>query len=142
MLWEGWPDPGRLILYFNREVGPEKPRGARESVPACRQAELTPLNFVKGQPLRQGRARQSPASWLRACPSVGLQDSRCCQLEQQCGDLSSSRNEGAPKAGGTSSKLSPTRATSSWCDCRSRTRAAFSEAYMEVKSNMATSGCP
>ena len=80
-LWEGWPDPGRLILYFNREVSPEKPRGARGSVPACIQAELTPLNFIKGQALRPGRARQSPASWLRACPSLGLQDSRCCQLE-------------------------------------------------------------
>lgn len=42
----------------------------------------------------------------------------------------------------TSSKLSPTSATRSWCPNLSRTSAAFSEACMLVKSNMATSGCP
>lgn len=42
----------------------------------------------------------------------------------------------------TSRRLSPTKATSNWCPFCSRTKAAFSEAYMQVKSNMATSGCP
>lgn len=42
----------------------------------------------------------------------------------------------------TSSRLSPTSATTNWCPCFSLIRAAFSEAYMLVKSNMATSGWP
>lgn len=42
----------------------------------------------------------------------------------------------------TSKRLSPTSATSSWWPFCSRTRAAFSDAYMHVKSNIATSGCP
>lgn len=42
----------------------------------------------------------------------------------------------------TSNRLSPTSATSSLCPLRWRTMAAFSEAYMQVKSNIATSGWP
>ncbi|TNN49556.1 hypothetical protein EYF80_040231 [Liparis tanakae] len=42
----------------------------------------------------------------------------------------------------TSSRLSPTSATSSSWPWRWRSMAAFSEAYMQVKSNMATSGWP
>lgn len=42
----------------------------------------------------------------------------------------------------TSNRLSPTSATSSLWPCRWRTMAAFSDAYMQVKSNMATSGWP
>lgn len=42
----------------------------------------------------------------------------------------------------TSNRLSPTSATSRLWPLRWRTMAAFSEAYMQVKSNMATSGWP
>lgn len=42
----------------------------------------------------------------------------------------------------TSKRLSPTSATSSLWPLRCRTMAAFSDAYMQVKSNMATSGWP
>lgn len=42
----------------------------------------------------------------------------------------------------TSSRLSPTSATRRLWPWRWRTMAAFSEAYMQVKSNMATSGWP
>lgn len=42
----------------------------------------------------------------------------------------------------TSRRLSPTSATSTFRPNRSLTRAAFSEAHMQVKSNMATSGWP
>lgn len=42
----------------------------------------------------------------------------------------------------TSNRLSPTSATSRLWPWRWRTIAAFSEAYMQVKSNMATSGWP
>lgn len=42
----------------------------------------------------------------------------------------------------TSNRLSPTSATSRLWPWRWRTMAAFSDAYMQVKSNMATSGWP
>lgn len=144
-LQEEWPMKLRQgLLHFvgQPQIQFRRIQRGKRKLSCLYPGSIAPLNFIQGQAPRPGWAQPSPASWQRACPFLGLQDDAHCQLEESCGDLCRSSKEGAPKAGGTSSKLSPTRATSSWCDCRSRTRAAFSEAYMDVKSNMATSGCP
>lgn len=114
----------------------------------------------KGFFLEPSSSPSSPSPWLPRnlgryrCPlarragettvNTAFNDQVWSKTRQGCGKI----NEGWP--GGdqtsvespTSSKLSPTSATRSLWPLRCRTMAAFSEAYMQVKSNMATSGCP
>lgn len=102
----------------------------------CR-VKVTQLLKEGRNPVSQGPTITFPLYWYNSC-----KESLFTHNPKHPDSLVIISSCSLPPSVLTSRRLSPTRATSNWCPFCSRTKAAFSEAYMQVKSNMATSGCP